>query len=123
LALALGVYVSPVPPPVIATVPLAPWVTPVIVSGSPSGSESLARTPIPVAPAAHYTVGGVATDLEREHGALTDQLPGEGEDILDAFLGQDRSAGCDAAHDWNVHRLREGIPNASVVPAAGLPGE
>ena len=39
---------------------------------------------------------GVATDLEREHSAFTDQLPREREDILDAFLGQDRSAGCDA---------------------------
>ena len=50
LAFASGVYDRPVPPPVMATEPLAPWVTPVIVSASPSMSSSLASTSIAVVP-------------------------------------------------------------------------
>ena len=56
LAFASGSYVTPVPPPVIATEPLAPCVTDVIVSSSSSGSVSPARTLTAVAAASSAIV-------------------------------------------------------------------
>ena len=50
LSFASGVYDTPVPPPVMATEPLAPCVTAVIVSAFPSMSSSLPSTSIAVVP-------------------------------------------------------------------------
>ena len=47
---------SPVPPPVITTVPFVGWVTDWISFGPPSGSVSLARTLMPVAEESSTTV-------------------------------------------------------------------
>ena len=49
------------PPPVIATVPLAGWVTEAIVFGPPSMSVSLASTLIAVAPESSATVAVSST--------------------------------------------------------------
>jgi hypothetical protein len=48
--------VSPLPPPVIATVPWAGWVTEAIVFGPPSGSVSFPSTLIGLAPESSATV-------------------------------------------------------------------
>ena len=51
------------PPPVIATVPWAGWVTAAIVIGPPSTSVSLASTSIAVAPASSATVAVSSTAI------------------------------------------------------------
>ena len=51
----------PLPPPVIATVPWAGWVTEAIVFGPPSGSVSLASTSIGLGPSLPETVAKSST--------------------------------------------------------------
>jgi hypothetical protein len=58
---AAGVYVNPLPPPVIATVPPDPSVFAVIDFGPPSGSVSFANTSIAVAAASSVRVAASST--------------------------------------------------------------
>jgi hypothetical protein len=47
----------------------------------------------------------VAGHPEQEQRALTDELPGQGKDILDLLLREDGATGLDPAHQRNVGRL------------------
>src|SRR2546421_1954856 len=64
----------------------------------------------PVAVADRRLEHRVALDLEGEQGALTDQLPGQREDVLDRLLGQDRATGGDPPEQGYVRRGRPGRP-------------
>ena len=73
---AAGAYVSPVPPPVITTVPLAGWVTDATDLGPPSISVSFASTSIAVAPESSTTVAlsFTATGGSSTHVTVTDTV-------------------------------------------------
>ena len=73
---AAGWYVSPVPPPVITTVPFAGWVTESTDIGPPSMSVSFASTSIAVAPESSATVAlsSTATGRSSTHVTVTDTV-------------------------------------------------
>src|SRR4051812_26925606 len=66
--------------------------------------DGLAADRDPVAVADRGLDHGVADDLQHEQFAVTDQLAGEREDVLDRLLGEDRATGGDAADQWHVRR-------------------
>ena len=62
----------------------------------------------------------LADHLEQEELAIADDLARQREDGLDGFLGEDRSAGCDAAKDGHVGGGRCGVTHSGDV--GGLSG-
>ena len=57
----------------------------------------------------------VTDDLEQEQLAVADELAGEREDVLDALLGEDRTAGGDPADHGHVGGHRGGVAVAGLV--------